>query len=383
MIDIWILAGQSNMQGCGLLRGAPLPDPRVMCLAMNGDWKIAEEPLHPLWESFAPVHQNLMRAADETRSDQEIAELERETRTTGAGLGISFGTAWADATGNQVALVPCAHGGTTLAQWDFRLKDEGENSLYGAMLERVRRVRELQPDARLAGVLWYQGESDAREDTAWTYAARLDEWIAELRKDLGSPSIPFVAVQIGNVTRSPAEAADTSWQARHWNAIRWALGELPARVQNCAATATVDLGLVDTIHIDTPGLARLGKRLAHKALALTAGGEDLGPRAVRIEKKERPGLGAARVVCEGVAGGWGARPIFGFSAHTPQGETHPTIYVIAASASPDDENSIDLILNAPADESVHIAYGFGCNPMCNAADARDLPLLAFAPMAVE
>lgn len=383
-IDIWILAGQSNMQGCGLLRGASEPDERVKCLSMGGEWKVAEERLHPLWESFAPVHQNLMRGADETRTNEELAALERENIDSGAGLGIAFGRAWAESTGREVALVPCAHGGTSLDQWDYRLKQEGTRSLYGAMLERVRRVRELQPAARLAGLLWYQGESDSTAELAPTYAARLDEWIAHARADLDAPELPFIAVQIGNVTRGPNEAPDLGWQSQPWNEIRFALGTVSERVSHTAAAAAIDLALTDTIHIDTPGLIRLGERLAKLALGLHAGGSSVGPRAVRVEKLENSrGLGAARVICENVSGSWGTRPIFGFSAHSQSGEIHASIYVIAASPSLDDPRAIDLVLNAPADASLHIGYGIGCNPPCTATDARDLGLLAFKPMPVE
>src|SRR5690606_13817201 len=111
-LDVWALAGQSNMQGCGLLAGALSPDARVWNFSSAGRWEIAEEPLHRLWESCTPVQQKLLREglgvltiAKRNESDEEMAALEAQTRQTGAGLGIAFGKAMADATGKPVGLI--------------------------------------------------------------------------------------------------------------------------------------------------------------------------------------------------------------------------------------------------------------------------------------
>ncbi|MCL4218335.1 MAG: hypothetical protein KJ052_15210, partial [Candidatus Hydrogenedentes bacterium] len=37
--------------------------------------------------------------------------------TKGAGLGLPFAKAVAEATGRPIGLVPCAHGGTSMTQW--------------------------------------------------------------------------------------------------------------------------------------------------------------------------------------------------------------------------------------------------------------------------
>ena len=57
----------------------------------------------------------------------------------GAGPGVSFANEMFRLTGVPQGLICCAHGGTTMAQWDPKLKKDGDNSLYGAMLNRVKR----------------------------------------------------------------------------------------------------------------------------------------------------------------------------------------------------------------------------------------------------
>ena len=52
--DLWVLAGQSNMEGVGDLIDVTPPHPQVMMLGMDGQWKPAEEPLHWLVDSPDP-----------------------------------------------------------------------------------------------------------------------------------------------------------------------------------------------------------------------------------------------------------------------------------------------------------------------------------------
>ncbi len=251
-LDVWVLAGQSNMQGCGWLDGVLQPDERVWSFSSAGRWEKAEEPLHRLWESFTPVHQKLMRwgmpDAEAAVTDQERAAEEARTRRTGSGLGIAFGQAMADNLGVPVGLIPAAHGGTSLEQWSPALKDTGGHSLYGGMLQRIQRA-----GGRLRGILWYQGESDAADiQTARSYADRFDRWIASVRADTGIPDLPVIAVQIGRVIE-PANRAGI-WPG--WDLVREALATLPVRVPRTAVTSAVDLSMVDMIHIDTSGLIR-------------------------------------------------------------------------------------------------------------------------------
>lgn len=382
-MDVWILAGQSNMQGCGLLCDpttcdACASDERVWSFTTAGNWEIASEPLHRLWESFTPVHQNFMRSnlaeADKDLTNEEIAAREASTRVTGAGLGISFAQAMADATGNSIGLIPAAHGGTSLEDWNFNRKDQGGASLYGAMLERIQKAR-LGADFQIKGVLWYQGESDCTQDSAHTYEERMVAWIKALREDLNDSELPFIAVQIGRVLVSEADAA-AGWQPQYWEQVREALRVLPQRVEHCAVTSAVDLGLVDPIHIDTPGLIRLGERMAKIAQDLSA-----APRVLGIEKGEASplGFGTARVLCEGVNGGWNPKTnITGFEVRNAENQKHTRVFVIAANADTRDPKTINVIFNAPLDESIHLGYGLGLDPKCNAVDDNDQPLPAFS-----
>ncbi len=54
--DLWILAGQSNMQGAGVLARVEEPSKRVHSLDLADRWSVAREPLHQMWEAVDPVY---------------------------------------------------------------------------------------------------------------------------------------------------------------------------------------------------------------------------------------------------------------------------------------------------------------------------------------
>lgn len=372
-MDSWILAGQSNMEGVGDLADALEPDARVWAFSSAGQWEMARDPLHNFWESCTPIHQALMRpglpAEQKDMSDAELAALQRSTRLQGAGLGIAFGKAMADALGHPIGLIPAAHGGTSLQQWDTALKQEGGNSLYGAMLQRIERSR-----AKIGGLLWYQGESDAyRVEEGETYGARFSTWVQQFRQDIGKPDLPVIAVQLAGTTlESPNATA--------WNLVRQAQYALPETVAHTAITSAIDLGMNDIIHIDTPGLIRLGKRLARLALALDGhAGYTLGPRLSSVEPiTEAYGRGALRLRFTGVTGAWQPQGhMGGFTIHTADGARHPVNQVYQARRDHQDPTAIYVRMNLPMEPGNYLGYGEGLFPYCNVVDEADMPLCAF------
>lgn len=67
--DIWVLAGQSNMQGSGVVPKDSKPDPRIMMLNMDNTWITAQEPVHRMFESVAPIHKSIITQSWSITSD--------------------------------------------------------------------------------------------------------------------------------------------------------------------------------------------------------------------------------------------------------------------------------------------------------------------------
>ena len=101
MGDLWVLAGQSNMEGVGDLIDVTPPNPRVMLLGMDGKWAQAEEPLHWLVDSPDPVH------SGDPKTRAERSAQEHKTRKKGAGLGLPFAVAMVESTGVPIGLIAC------------------------------------------------------------------------------------------------------------------------------------------------------------------------------------------------------------------------------------------------------------------------------------
>ena len=351
--DLWVLAGQSNMEGVGDLVDVEPPSPYVHSYQSREQWAVAEEPLHWLGESPRVVHHRLW-GLDRVPDEPDPRDPQR---TKGAGLGLTFARLRHERTGVPVGLIPSAHGGTSMAQWDPALRDQGGASLYGATIERVRAV-----GGRVAGVLWYQGESDANPDDLPLYKERLTRLVAALRADLARPDLPIYYVQIGRFVEASASVAG-------WNGIREAQRTWAGTMPGTAMVSAIDLKLDDLIHIGTQGLKRLGARLAdvadgHRAPEIAG---------VRVEgDRDR-----IRIVFDHVRGGLRAtgRPA-GFSLRDAVGHEIPAIYKVTLDG---DAAVLHLVADALTPEA-RLWYGWGLDPYCNVTDAADMAIPAFGPL---
>ncbi len=366
--DLWVLAGQSNMEGVGKLVDVTPPDPRVMALGMDGKWARAEEPLHWLVDSPDPVH------SGDPSTRAERSAKDHRTRESGAGLGLPFAVAMVEATGVPVGLVVCAHGGTSMEQWSPSKKGEGGKSLYGSMLRQVKLA-----GGKVKGVLWYQGESDANDKAAPVYAKTFADFIGAVRGDLDRPELPFYFVQIGRFVNEG--------DPKHWNAIQDAQRKIPDELANTAVVPAVDLELDDLIHVGTPGLMRLGQRLANVALREQFG--QMGASTPTLDRVSKgPGntlvvkfKGVNRTDDEGdVTGLLPERHVAGFSIRRADGKDVPLIYDAQVGPSRD---AVILKLSNRVPEGTSLWYGWGRDPYCNLVDSLDMAVPVFGPIALD
>jgi len=361
--DLWVLAGQSNMQGVGNMKGLPAPHPKVNLLRMNHEWCLARDPLHILQESPDPVHGTF--ESDEAR---QAAITSAYGASKGAGLGLSFGIEMVQRTGRPVGLIAAAHGGTSMAQWDPALKDKGGESLYGSMLAQVAAA-----GGKVRGVLWYQGESDANPEAAPVFAEKFAALVQAMRDDFGGPDMPFYSVQIGRFLQPMPRP--------HWDAIQ-TLQLASESIPHTGVVASVDLDLDDLIHIGTPGLIRLGARLANLAERDLFGGTvTAGPRIASAERVDSPFGHCIRVRLTGANGALRHEGrLSGFSiASGPDGEE--ALEMFKQELDPENPDAVLLwVQNVP--EQPHIWYGRHADPYCNLTDSADMALPVTGPVRV-
>ncbi|MCK5861840.1 MAG: sialate O-acetylesterase [Candidatus Hydrogenedentes bacterium] len=363
--DLWILAGQSNMQGVGNTIDMVPPNPSAHMLAMNGVWRTASDPLHILQESIDPVHYR-----PESEEEQRKAVEAARNWPKGAGLGMPFAIEMIQRTGRPVGLVCTAHGGTSMEQWNPDKKEMEGESLYGSMLAQVRRA-----GGKVHGVLWYQGESDANPDAAAVFPKKFETLVAAIRQDLHQPELPFYYVQIGRFTHPDPKPGP-------WNLIQTMQLAAEKSIPNSGMVASIDLALDDLIHIGTPGLKRLGVRLANLvAHDLYDGTVLAGPRPENASYIDTPYGKQIHVTFSGVNERLAAqgRPV-GFSISSgSEGDTVPFLYKVEL---PEDAPDTAILWVHELPKNPQVWYGRGLDPCANITDEADMAVPVFGPLPV-
>lgn len=355
--DVWLLGGQSNMQGIGLLKNGPKADPLVRAFYMDDRWAPAKDPIHNLWGAVDRVHLDLNGGMPHVR-----------TPGVGACPGPSFGLEMKRLTGGvPQGLIACAHGGTSMAQWDPALKKLGSGSLYGALLRRFRKN-----GSSVAGFLWYQGCSDAIAVCSGDYTGRMKRFVAALRRDCGDPGLPVAIVQIGRVI---------GWAEKieHWNSIQEQQRRLANALPDCALVPAIDLPLDDTIHISGAGQVRLGRRLAY-AMNVIRQGPRAGKPPITVDDVSvvaDRGLATITVRFGNVEGTLraGGRPT-GFSV-VSRASTASSVFDTQLKRNTAVIRTGDTFASL-SNKSLY--YGHGFDPASNVTDEADRSLPVFGPI---
>jgi len=358
--DVWVLAGQSNMEGVGDMPGRAKPHPLIRSFSMRREWRAAAEPLFVLGESPDSCHHR------ERQLTVEEAEHYRRTTKKGSGVGLAFAHEMLRRSGVPQGLMCVAHGGTSMAQWNPALRDEGGRSLYGSMMLSVRACG--QP---VAGVLWYQGESDAAPQLVPLYRERMRALVAATQRDFKQPVLPWIVVQLAR--------AYGNIEPDCWNRIQEEQRLLPSHIRNLETVVAVDLAMDDQIHVGAAGFPILAARLARAADRLVYGNrrEQRPPQLRRIiapKPEEMPTH--VDVVFDNVVDGLRAEgEPFGFSFIGQTGNVQPAIYKTTLHG---DRVRLHLGPGYAAGASLH--YGHGLAPYCNITDARGEALQVFGPV---
>ncbi|KAG8378627.1 hypothetical protein BUALT_Bualt07G0005100 [Buddleja alternifolia] len=124
------------------------------------------------------------------------------TKICGVGPGMAFSNSVLerDSDIGVIGLVPCAIGGTKISEWS-----RGGN-LYNQLVTRA--LAALRGGGIIRAILWYQGESDASNNSslaseiedAIQYNKSLTEFITNVTSDLRSPLVPFIQVWLYALT---------------------------------------------------------------------------------------------------------------------------------------------------------------------------------------
>jgi len=362
--DVWILAGQSNMQGVGNLCDKPKPHPQVRAFYMRDEWGMAEEKLHFLEEAVDEVHSDYGNGPN--RPSKKVLNKKRADCWNGVGPGLPFALEMQRKSKVPQGLICCAHGGTSMDQWSPDLKDEGGKSLYGAMMRRFDKLG--QP---VAGVLWYQGESDAHPKIHLDYTSKMVSLVDRSRGDMNLPNLPWCVVQIGRHTSTE--------MVHEWNSIQEQQRCLPNVIKSLDVTSTIDLDLDDGIHVSGKDQGRLGSRLARIARRLVhhdaTSKKGVSLKSVLLVPTSTKMSGADAVIevsYNNVAGSLDSQGLpTGFALIDQNGKDTCSIYKTILKG-----NKVFLYSNMSTCqlEVMSLSYGHGKSPYCNITDKDRMSL---------
>ena len=230
---IFVLAGQSNMVGHG----------RTEDLSAE--------------QRILPSNVKFFLGADES-SLAELPQFGPEATFAGELASI--------APERQLVLVKYAVKGTSLLDWApewtaSRAAITG-NADQGPLYKQLLQIIEELPiqNAEFGGILWMQGERDARiEEAGEDYYQNLNDLIVAFRRDLGRPELPFL-LGLVNPPMQTYPALDV---------VREAQRRAAEQIPNVYLVETDDLSKRDdNLHYDSEGIMELGRRFATKVIAL-------------------------------------------------------------------------------------------------------------------
>lgn len=205
-VRVFVLAGQSNMQGYGTVND-PENDPGslidVIQNDVNGTWSDVGTIDH--WTSLDNAYLYFERDGGTIRSNITVGQGAYDNLI---GPELMFAHQLDDYFDDPILIIKTAWGGKNLAV-DFRPPSAGgaTGEYYNAMIQTVENVTENLGsefpdlngiDFELSGFVWFQGWNDgASDDFLNEYESNLYHLVNDIRNDLGKPDLPVIIASSG------------------------------------------------------------------------------------------------------------------------------------------------------------------------------------------
>ena len=266
--DLWLAAGQSNMQGVGHMTAEDYlitPEPNVRALYMSDEWKEAHPLLHHLPLSADPVvlrHKGM----DAPLEDRRLPKLPLPAPSRGVGPGYFFVKELYDKTGVPQGILPCGIGGSNLISWE----PFGEDNNYAMSMRYIKKA-----GGRVRGIFWYQGEAETNAADSGLFVERMKQLTESYRNELDDAELPFVQVQIAH--DNIYDHVHNPDCDKYWAIIREFQRNLHKEIPYLTTVFSSDAELDDCIHLSSDSCKKVGKRAAKSMMALCGWGGSFAP----------------------------------------------------------------------------------------------------------
>lgn len=127
-----------------------------------------------------------------------------------------------------------------------------------------------------AGVIWYQGESDAELLDNKFYSSLMRALISSWRTEFGKADLPFLMVQLPRINSTEA-------MRRYWPEFRRIQSKIAATTPGAECVCTIDLGSTNS-DVHPPRKLEVGQRLACTALNKVYGKGDVACKGPNVRK---------------------------------------------------------------------------------------------------
>ncbi|HEX4738777.1 MAG TPA: sialate O-acetylesterase [Allosphingosinicella sp.] len=226
----------------------------------------------------------------------------------------------------------------------------GAGVIYNAMIAPLGRFG-------LKGVAWYQGESDTELPG---YDVRLGAMMADWRRQLGAPALPFAIVQLANYGAPATRPGPSGWAQ-----VREAQRLAAERDGHAAIAVTIDLG--DPLDIHPGEKHEVGRRLARVMEAL-AYANPAPPSGPRIEAARRLPDGGIELTFTGLTGALHTRSSDRAIGFELCGETEGSCRYASGRAEGD-----RVVLAGDGRPVTRVRYAWADSPTVNLFDEAPLP----------
>lgn len=230
---IFIMAGQSNMAGRGLVEAQDtITDPSIFTLNKEMKLVLAKEPLHFY-----------------------------EPNLSGLDCGLSFAKELRSQLSKniEIILVPCAVGGSSVNQWLNDLSHRNVK-LYSNFRDRVAVAKSV---GTIKGILWHQGESDAHPNKLPLYQNKLEQLFQKFRNDVGDDKLPIIIGELGDY-------AEPEERNNNWEVLNNILRKMTENDKNSYIVSSKGLkSNLDKVHFNSEAQRELGKRFAKQYLTIS------------------------------------------------------------------------------------------------------------------
>jgi sialate O-acetylesterase len=383
--DIWILGGQSNMFGIDVVKEHLPALPWLHLLDLqhfhrDAHWAAGLPPIHRIPEELAPSY---LRNQHPEWTDEKLRQtIAAKTPVGGIDCSYFFARKLYAETHVPIGLIPCATGGA-LAIWNPHQRQQNR---YGFLEHHLQRV-----GGRVKGLLFFQGEQDAifgdetqtvRKpsliDPLRTYAEHFQTFVEALRKDCHDPQLPVILAQICRHHNGEKN------HATGWEIVREQQRSIPIILSHAHCVPSLDLDVIDGLHLDYASLERMGNRMAFLAAPYVQ--KTIPPRSeIKLVAVHRGNTARPTIVVEysGVTGKLHApgRPTGFCLKRKETGELLDWIYKVDFDSTAPER--VILRTTSVPDQNLVLYYGAGAAPYVNITDENDMPLPAFGPVEIK